>query len=117
VLRFAFPLGQFAATTLLVLKEPGEGEGEGLRPEAVGRYGNPTTRWLRRADTGLGHSGYWTHPTAAPSVLRALRTNVARELRELSTLQMITWTLPTSPELPDWKNRAANLVERRRDLG
>jgi hypothetical protein len=115
VLRFAFPPGQGAATALL-----GRGaaaDSEGMFPEAVGRHGNPNTVWLRRGDTGLGHSGYWGHPFTAPSVLRALRGRVAPELRPLPTLQQVSWSLPPSPELPDWTNRAGPAGSQRRPLG
>ncbi len=115
VLRFAFPPGQGAATALL-----GRGaaaESEGIFPEAVGRHGNPNTAWLRRGDTGLGHSGYWRHPFTAPSVLRAVRGGVAPELRPLPTLQQVSWSLPPSPELPDWTNRAGPARPARRPLG
>lgn len=116
VLRLAFPPGQGAATALLRIASPAAADSEGLLPEAVGRHGNPGTTWLRRGDTGLGHSGYWTHPFTAPSVLRALRGSVAYELRTLPTLQQVAWTLPASPALPDWKNRIVN-ERARRPLG
>jgi len=117
VLRFAFPPGQGAASGILKLAPGKATESEGWFPEAVGRYGNPTAAWLRRGDTGLGHSGYWSHPSGAPMVLRALRGGVAQEVRSLATLQQITWRLPPAPELPDWQNRPTRAPARRRWFG
>jgi hypothetical protein len=111
VLRWAFRGGQGLATQLMALGFGGENaggdEGEGFYPEAVGRYGNPTAVWLRRAETGLGHSGYWTHPSTAPNVLRAMSGQRVADLRQLSTLEGMEWTLPAHPDLPDWNNRQA----------
>ena len=117
VLRFTFPSGQGAASALLKIASPAAADSEGVFPEAVGRHGNPSTSWLRRGDTGLGHSGYWTHPFTAPSVLRALRGSVAYELRTLPTFQQVSWSLPPSPELPDWRNGDAVTRPHRRSLG
>jgi len=117
VLRLSFPAGQGAASVLLSIASPGATDHEGFYPEAIGRHGNPSTKWLRRGDTGLGHSGYWAHPWTAPNVLRALRGNVVEHLRTLSTLEQVSWALPASPELPDWKNRPAVVPASRRQLG
>ena len=88
VLGFAFPLGQTRA-------------GEGFLPEAVGFHGGPDTPWSARGDTGLGHSGYWTHPSTAPATLRAIGHACASSLVELQTLQRVTWRLSPALELPD----------------
>jgi hypothetical protein len=114
VLRWAFRGGQGAASLLLTLGFGGDDgaavpdEGEGVYPEAVGRYGNPTAVWLRRAETGLGHSGYWTHPSTAPNVLRALNGQPVADVTPSSTVEGIVWTLPTHPDLPDWSIRQAS---------
>jgi hypothetical protein len=100
VLRVAFPFGQGAASLLDL-----DGA-EGWLPEAVGRNGHPLGVWLRRANTGLGHSEYWTHPSTAPAVLRAVGKGTTRGLGRLSTLEQVTWTLPSYPDIPDWQNRA-----------
>ena len=114
VLRLAFPGGQGAASILRKLSglggdadAPDTEDDEGWWPEAVGRHGNPTGLWLRRANTGLGHSEYWQHPSTAPSVLQALGAGGPEQLRSLPTLQQITWTLPEYPALPDWRTRGA----------
>jgi hypothetical protein len=117
VLRLAFPPGQGAATAILKLTSPHDVDGEGRFPEAVGRHGNPTTTWVRRGDTGLGHSGYWAHRSAAPNVLRALRGGVVHETRTLAILQQVSWALPPAPELPDWQNRDTIARAQRRPLG
>lgn len=107
VLRAAFPPGQGAATALLHLGlyPTLEDDDEGYAPEAVGRDANPREVWLRHAETRLGHSDYWTHPSTAPNVLRALGGSGVSELREFETLEGIAWRLPVYPDLPDWKNR------------
>ncbi len=117
VLRYAFPPGQGAASAMLTVGAQGGTDTEGWFPEAVGRHGNPTMTWLRRGDTNLGHSGYWTHPSAAPTVLRALRGGVVDATRTLPTLEQVEWALPPAPELPDWQNRETNRSLRRRLLG
>lgn len=111
VLHWAFPGGQNLASRLIELgfgppvNDATPEEGEGIYPEAVGRYGNPQPVWLRQAETGLGHSGYWTHPSTAPNVLRALEKRSTASLQPESTHESLAWTLPVHPDLPDWKNR------------
>jgi hypothetical protein len=117
VLRFAFPPGQGAASAILRRASGDGADTEGWFPEAIGRHGNPSTTWLRRGETGLGHSGYWTHPSAAPSVLQGLRGRVVHHTRTLPTLQQVSWSLPPAPELPDWQNRTTTAPTRRRSLG
>ena len=79
VLQWAFRGGQGAASLLVTLGFTGaledteRADSEGVYPEAVGRNGRPRSVWLRRADTGLGHSGYWKHRSTAPTVLRAIQ--------------------------------------------
>ena len=99
VLRTAFRLGQTAA-----------GPGEGFMPEAVGVSGGPETPWSVRGDTGLGHSGYWTHPSTAPATLRALGHAGSNSLRELPSFQRVRWTESSAEDLParglnerDWR--------------
>jgi predicted alpha/beta hydrolase family esterase len=117
VLRVLFPPGQGAASLLRQLQrlrgdEPGSltsagDHSEGIIPEAVGRFGNPATTFLRRAETRLGHSQYWKHPSTAPGVLRALGKRKTVELRS-SSHEQVEWTTPTHPDLPDWTNRLLN---------
>ena len=87
VLRTAFRIGQTWA-------------GEGFMPEAVGFNGGPETPWSARGDTGLGHSGYWTHPSTAPATLRAIGHACPGSLRELQVLQGVRWKLSPAVELP-----------------
>jgi hypothetical protein len=117
VLRFAFPPGQGAASAILSRTSDDRADTEGRFPEAVGRHGNPSVTWLRRGDTGLGHSGYWAHPSTAPTVLRALQGGVVHETRTLPSLQQVSWSLPPAPGLPDWQNRGAQQGTRRRPIG
>jgi hypothetical protein len=120
VLRFTFPGGQWLASRMRRFpqyrdadpQEPDGDDNEGRLPEAVGRHGNPGTTWLRRGNTGLGHSDYWAHPATAPAVLRVLGQHAPRELRPFAGLQGVSWTLPSRPELPDWSLRSRQ-VERR----
>jgi pimeloyl-ACP methyl ester carboxylesterase len=57
VLKFAFPPGETAA-------------GDGLFPQAVGRYGNPD-QWTNSKDMpGYGHSDYWPKPETSDMVAR-----------------------------------------------
>jgi hypothetical protein len=63
VLRFAFPPGQQAA-------EFGVG---GLKPEAVGRKGNPHQGlWTLEKSLGVPHGGYWKNPRTAHRLLQLL---------------------------------------------
>jgi hypothetical protein len=87
VLRTGFRIGQTQA-------------GEGFMPEAVGVNGGPETPWSARGDTGLGHSGYWTHPSTAPATLRAIGRASPASLRDLPGLQGVTWKLSRGAELP-----------------
>lgn len=87
VLRTAFRIGQTWA-------------GEGFMPEAVGFSGGPETPWSGRGETGLGHSGYWTHPSTAPAALRAIGHASPGSLRELQSLQGVTWRLSTAAGPP-----------------
>ena len=87
VLRTAFRIGQTWA-------------GEGFMPEAVGFNGGPETPWSARGDTGLGHSGYWTHPSTAPATLRAIGHAGPGSLRELPSFQSVRWKLSPAVELP-----------------
>jgi len=87
ILQGAFPPGQTAA-------------GEGVMPEAVGRHGRPRLAWSARGDTGLGHSGYWTHPGTAPAAMRVMGRGALRELLVLNGVQGVTWTLATTPAPP-----------------
>ncbi len=100
VLRTAFRIGQTSA-------------GEGFLPEAVGFNGGPDTPWSGRGNTGLGHSGYWKHPSTAPATMRAIGHAGTDFVRELQWYPGVTWSLSTDPELP-----ARQLNERRwRRLG
>lgn len=80
---------------------------EGFMPVAVGFSGGPETPWSARGDTGLGHSGYWTHPSTAPATLRAIGHAAPGSLRELQSLHGVTWRLSPALELP-----ARGLTER-----
>jgi len=98
VLGLAFPIGQTGAR-------------EGFLPEAVGLNGGPDTPWSARGNTGLGHSGYWTHHSTAPAALRAIGHACPSSLSELQTLQRVTWTLSAPIALParslnrrDWRS-------------
>lgn len=95
VLRTAFRIGQTSI-------------GEGFLPVAVGFNGGPDTPWSGRGNTGLGHSGYWTHSAAAPATLRAIGHAGADVLRELQSHPGVTWTLSTDAPPPD-----RQLTERR----
>lgn len=118
VLQWAFRGGQGAASLLLTFGFAGAFEdtarvdSEGVYPEAVGRNGRPHAVFLRRADTGLGHSGYWKHEATAPAVLRAINGGSIAQLLDESTSEGVTWTLPAHPRLPDWPQRDAPTVDR-----
>ena len=88
VLQVAFPLGQMAAR-------------EGVLPEAVGRHGRPDAAWSARGDTGVGHSGYWEHPSTAPATLRAIGRGAVADLLTLQSVQRVTWRLAAKSDLPD----------------
>jgi hypothetical protein len=95
VLKLLFPSGQTAAR-------------EGLMPEAVGLHGGPDMAWSGRGDTGLGHSGYWAHPSAAPAALRAIGHASNGDLLTLQGLQRVTWRLAAVSDLPDRSLRSRN---------
>ena len=95
ILRTAFRIGQTSA-------------GEGFLPEAVGFNGGPDTPWSGRGNTGLGHSGYWRHPSTAAATLSAIGHSGPDVLSELQSYPGVTWSLSTDPELP-----ARQLNERR----
>ena len=118
VLQWAFRGGQGAASLLVTLGFTGaledteRADSEGVYPEAVGRNGRPRSVWLRRADTGLGHSGYWKHRSTAPTVLRAISGRSISELPQSGASDDVTWTLPVNPDLPDWKQREMSVGAR-----
>src|SRR5262249_44274015 len=80
VLHWAFPLGETLA-------------GEGFFPSAVGRRGDPSSRWTDEEELlGDDHGDYWGDPRTAVRVARFLGVPVPAGLPSLA---------PVSRPLPD----------------